>query len=91
MWAIAIYGFACVVTLVLTVSLDSNGTAWLGGAQLSPKIRNAAFTALGKVGVKAEVSLPAAFANGAGASKGADTVASMYRAGLLTTHQPQNP
>ena len=75
----------------ITVSVDTNGTAWLGGAQLPPKIRRAAFSALGTVGVKARVSLPAAFANGASASKAADTLASMYRAGLLTTNQPHNP
>ena len=74
----------------ITVSVDTNGTAWLGGAQLPPKIRNAAFSALGTVGVKAKVSLPAAFANGACASKAADALASMYRAGLLTTNQPNN-
>ena len=75
----------------ITVSVDANGTAWLGGAPLPPKVRYATFSALGTVGVKADVSLPAAFANGPSATKGADTLASMYRAGLLATNQPPNP
>ena len=74
-----------------TVSVDTNGTAWLGGAQLPPKIRDTAFSALGTVGVKAKFSLPAAYADGTSASKAAEMIASMYRAGLLTTNQPHNP
>jgi hypothetical protein len=74
-----------------TVSVDTNGTAWLGGAQLPPKIRDGAFSALGAVGAKARFSLPAAYADGTSASKAADMIASMYRAGLLTTNQPNNP
>ena len=75
----------------ITVSVDTNGTAWLGSAQLPPKIHKAAFSALGIVGVKARIALPPAYANGASANKAADTLASMYRAGLLTTNQPHNP
>jgi hypothetical protein len=75
----------------ITVSVDTNGTAWLGGAQLPPKIRNPTFYALGAIGVKAKVSLPAEFANGASASQAADTLASVYRAGLLTSNQLPNP
>ena len=75
----------------IPISVDTNGTASLAGAQLPPKIRDTAFSALGTVGVKAEVLLPAAFANEASASKAADTLATMYRAGLLTTNQPRNP
>ena len=76
----------------ITVSVDTNGTTWLGGAPLpTAKIRNAAFSALGTVGVKANFSLPPAYVNGTGASKAADTLASMYRAGLLTTNQTPKP
>jgi len=75
----------------ITISVDTNGAAMLGGAHLPPKICNAAFSALAALGVKAKVSLPAAFADRASASKAADTLASMYRAGLLTTNQPHNP
>ena len=74
-----------------TVSVDTNGTARLGGAQLPPKIRDAAFSALGRVGVKAKFSLPTAYADGTSASKAADMIAGMYRAGLLTTNQPNSP
>ncbi len=73
-----------------TVSVDTNGTVWLGGVQLPPKIRDAALSALGTVGVTAKFSLPAAYADGTSASKAADTIASMYRAGLLTTNQPNS-
>jgi hypothetical protein len=75
----------------LTVAVDTNGTAWLGGAQVPPNIRDVAFSALGAVGVKASFSLPAAYADGTSASKAADMIASMYRAGLLTTSQPNSP
>jgi hypothetical protein len=64
--------------------------AWLGGAQLPPKIRDAAFSALGTVGVTAKFSLPAAYTDGTSANKASDAIASMYRAGLLTTNQPNN-
>lgn len=71
----------------ITVSLDTNGTAWLGGVPLPPKIRHSTFSALATVGVRARFSLPVVWANSASADKGADTIKSMYRARLIAANQ----
>lgn len=76
----------------LTVSVDTNGTARLGGVPLpGTNIRAAAFSALVAVGVKAQLTVPATFTNKAQESNTFETLKSMTRAGLFTTNQPPNP
>ena len=76
----------------ITVSVDTNGTARLGGVPLpTTTIRDAAFSALGSVGVKAQLTVPATFTNKTQENNVVETLKSMTRAGLFTTNQPPNP
>ena len=78
---------------LITVSMDTNGTARIGGVPLAnTNIRDAAFLAMGAVGVKAGFAPPAsAMTNMTHASNMLETLQSMTRAGLFSTNQPPNP
>ena len=72
----------------VTITMATNGTARLGGVPLpTATIRDAAFSALGSVGVKAQLTVPAKTPY----SNVIETLKSMTRAGLFTTNQPPNP
>jgi hypothetical protein len=78
---------------LITISMDTNGTARIGGVPLAnTNIRDAAFAAMGVVGLKAGLAVPAAaFTNKTQESNMLETLQSMTRAGLFSTNQPPNP
>jgi len=94
---IAVIGLAALMVFSLsskpttrrvTITMDSNGRARFGGVPLpTATIRDAAFSALGSVGVKAQLTVPAKTPY----SNVIETLKSMTRAGLFTTNHPPNP
>ena len=77
----------------VTVTMDTKGTARLGGVPLlTTNIRDRTFTAMGELGIKAEMAIPAPLTNSAQESNVIETLKSMGRAGLFATNQPRpNP
>jgi hypothetical protein len=74
----------------ITVSLDTNGMAWAGGVPLfTTNIRDAAFEAMGALGLKAGFEVPATVTNQAEMNHILETLKRMGQAGLFDTNQPQ--
>ena len=76
----------------VTVTMDSNGTARLGGVPLlTTNIRDGTFATMGALGVKAGLLVPNTPTNKTQESNLLETLKSMSRAGLFSTNQPPNP
>jgi hypothetical protein len=77
---------------LLTVSVDSNGVAHLGGVPLaSTNIRDGVFRSMGAVGLKATFADTGIYTNETQMSNTLETLKSMTRAGLFSTNRPPNP
>jgi hypothetical protein len=77
---------------VLTVTVDTNGVAHLGGVPLaSTNIRDAVFHSMGAVGLKAGFVETGIYTNETQRSNALETLNSMTTAGLFSTNQPPNP
>jgi hypothetical protein len=75
----------------ITVSLDTNGMAWAGGVPLlTTNIRDAAFEAMGALGLKAGFRVPATITNQAELTRTIETLKRMAQAGLFDTNQPES-
>lgn len=73
----------------ITVSLDTNGMAWVGGVPLlTTNIRDAAFETMGALGLKAGFRVPATITNQAELTRTIETLKRMAQAGLFDTNQP---
>jgi hypothetical protein len=74
----------------IIVSLDTNGMAWAGGIPLlTTNIRDTAFEAMGALGLKAGLEVPATVTNQAEMDRILATLRRMGQAGLLNTNQPE--
>jgi hypothetical protein len=101
---VAVIGFAALMVFFLlsksttpttrrvTITMDTNGTARLGGVPLlTTNIRDGTFATMGALGVKAGLLVPTTSTNKTQESNLLETLKSMSRAGLFSTNQPPNP